>query len=72
MTTQIRLQIRHHDEVEGSGADGHLTAGADVLLARRIGLHRGDGHPEKIAHASTAKMATNAITMAAMSAALFS
>ena len=72
MSAQIRLEIGHHDEMEGPRADRHLTARAEVLLARGIGLDRGDGHPEKIAHASTAKIATNAITMAAMSAALFS
>lgn len=55
-----------------SGFDAELASRAHVHLARRVGLHRGDGHPEKIAHATTARIATNAITMAAMSAASLS
>ena len=72
VTSQIGLVVGHDDEVEGARTDDRLTTGAQVLLACRIGLHRGDGHPEKIAHASTAKMATSATTMATSSAVLFS
>ena len=52
--------------------NGVLTAGAEVVLTGGVGLHRGDRHPEKIAHATTAKIAISAMTMAAMSAALLS
>ncbi len=68
--SQIGLVVGHDYQMESSGGDDGLTAGADVLLARRIGLHRGDGHPEKIAHARTANIATNATTIATMSAVL--
>jgi hypothetical protein len=68
--SQIWLVVGHYYQMEGAGGDDGLTTGADVLLARRIGLHRGDRHPEKIAHARTAKIATNATTSATMSAVL--
>jgi len=69
---QIRLIVGHDDEVEGARRDRHLTPGADVVLARRVGLDGGDGYPEKIAHATTAKIATKAITIATMSATFLS
>ena len=72
MPPQVRLIVGHHHQVKGAGGNGHFTPGADVILARRMRLHRGDGHPEKIAHARTAMIATRAMTMAAMSATLFS
>jgi hypothetical protein len=72
MTSQVRLVVGHDDQMESAGRDDRLAAGADVLLARRVRLHRGDGYPEKIAHARTANIATNAITTATMSAVLFS
>ncbi len=67
---QVRLVIGDHHEMERSRRDDVLTTRAEVLLARRIGLHRADRHPEKIAHATTARIATSATIMAAMSAAL--
>lgn len=70
--SQIGLVVGHDHQMESAGGDNGLTAGADVLLARRVGLHRGDGHPEKIAHARTAKIAANATITATMSAVLFS
>jgi len=68
--SQVWLIVGHHDQMEGSGKDAQLAPGADVLLARRVGLDRGDRHPEKIAHARTARIATRARTIAAMSATL--
>jgi len=69
---QVRLIIGNDDEMEHSGDDAQLTSGAGVFLACRVWLHRRDGHPEKIAHARTATIATSAMTIAAMSAVLFS
>ena len=59
-------------QMKHAGWDDRRAAGADVLLARGVGLHRRDGHPEKIAHARTANIAANATTTATMSAVLFS
>lgn len=70
--SQVGLVVRHDYQMKGAGRDDGVAAGTDVLLARRIGLHGGDGHPEKIAHARTANIATNATTTATMSAVLFS
>ena len=70
--SQVGVVVGHDDNVKRAGRDDGLTARADVLLARRVGLHRGDGHPEKIAHARTANIATNATTTATMSAVLLS
>jgi hypothetical protein len=70
--SQVGLVVGHDNEMKCAGRDDGLAARADVLLAGRVGLHRGDGHPEKIAHARTAKIATNATTTATMSAVLFS
>ena len=72
MTSQVRLVVRDHDQVKDARKDAQPTTGADVLLASRIGLYRGDCHPEKIAHATTTTIATSAMTIAAMSAMLFS
>jgi len=72
VATQVRLIVGHHDQMKGPGKNAQLTPGTDVLLARRIGLNRGDGHPEKIAHARTAKIATRARAIATMSATLLS
>jgi len=72
MPAQVRLIIGNDDEMEHSGDDAQLTSGAGVFLACRVRLLRRDGHPEKIAHANTAKIVTNAMTMATMSARLFS
>lgn len=70
--SQVGLVIGHDNQVEHPGGDGQLASGADVLLARRVCLDGGDRYPEKIAHARTAKIATRAMTIAAMSAPLFS
>jgi len=64
--------VGHDNQVKRADRDDGLAARADVLLARRVGLYGGDGHPEKIAHARTANIATNATTKATMSAVLFS
>jgi hypothetical protein len=68
--SQIGLMVGHDYQVKGAGGNDGLTAGTDVLLARRVGLHRGHGHTEKIAHARTANIATNATTNTTMSAVL--
>ncbi len=70
MSAEVRLVIGDHDEMEGARRDDVLTSGADVVLASRVGLDRAHGHPEKIAHATTARIATSATTIAAISAAL--
>ena len=72
MTSQVRFVVGDHDEMKDAGEDAQPATRADVLLAGRIGLHRGDSHPEKIAHATTTTIATRATTIAAMSATLFS
>jgi hypothetical protein len=72
VTAQVWLVVGHDNKMKGAGEDDGLAAWADVLLAGRVGLHRRDGHPEKIAHARTANIATNATTTATMSAVLFS
>ena len=69
---KVGFVIGNDHQMKRAGRDDHRAAGADVLLARRVGLHRGDGHPEKIAHARTANIAANATTTATMSAVLFS
>jgi hypothetical protein len=67
MSTQVWRVIWHYDEMEDAGEDGQVATGAGVGLARRVWLHRRDGHPEKIAHARTAKIATRATTITTMS-----
>ncbi len=72
VTSQIgRLLGYHHDVIDALG-DGQLAAGTEVFLGSRVGLDRGDGHPEKIAHDTTANVATIVMTSMAMSAALLS
>ncbi len=51
-----------------SRQDAEVASRAQILLGRRIGLHRGDGYPEKIAHASTANVAIKPMMSMAMSA----
>lgn len=68
VTSKVGDLIRDHDEMEGPGRDGELAPRAQILLGRRIGLHRGDGYPEKIAHASTANAAIRPMMSMAMSA----
>lgn len=70
VTTKIRGLVGHHHDVESACPDGQVAPRAEVLLARLIGLDRGDGHPEKIAHPITSKVATRASTTITMSAAL--
>lgn len=72
MTAQVRFVVGHHDHVECPGQDRHLAAWAQIGLAGRVRLHRGNGHPEKIAHARTAKIATSATTITTMSVMSFS
>lgn len=67
---QVGGLVRHDDHVEGSGGDGQLASRAQVLLAGLVGLDGGDGHPEKIAHPITSKVAATASTTITMSAAL--
>jgi len=71
VSAQVRLLIGNDNEMKDAWRNGFLTAGAEVVLAGGVGLDGGDRHPEKIAHATTAKIATRAMTIAAMSAAFF-
>ncbi len=68
VTSKVGGLVRDHDEMESPGRDGELASRAQILLGRRIGLHRGDGYPEKIAHASTANAAIRPMMSIAMSA----
>ncbi len=68
VTSKVGGLIRDHDEMESPGRDGELASRAQILLGRRIGLHRGDGYPEKIAHASTTNAAIRPMMSIAMSA----
>jgi hypothetical protein len=72
MPSQVWLVVGHDNQMKHAGRDDGIAPGTDVVLARRVGLHGGDGHPEKIAHARTANIATSATTTATMSAVLFS
>ena len=67
VTSQVGLFVGDHDQVERAGGDLVLTPGTEILLGGRIGLDRCDGHPEKIAHAMTAKVARMATTTMRMS-----
>jgi hypothetical protein len=72
VASQVRFVVGDHDQMKDAGEDAQATTGADVLLASRIRLYRGDCHPEKIAHATTTTIATRATTIAAISATFFS
>jgi len=72
VTAHVDRIVGYDDEMEGPGRDGVLTARAEVLLDRLIGLNGAHRHPERIAHAITATMARTAITTIAMSSAVFS
>ena len=64
--------IRHDNHVKGSRWNGVVASRADVLLEGGVGLDRGDGYPEKIAHAITASVNTIATTNITTSAILLS
>lgn len=72
MSAEIDVMVGHHDDMKGARWDCEVTPGAQVLLGGRIGLNRSNRHPEKIAHAITARVATMPMTSIAMSAALLS
>jgi len=55
------------DEVEHSGLDAQIATWAQIRLGGGIGLDRGDRHPEKIAHTTTAIVASAAPTTMTMS-----
>ena len=63
MPAKVGLVVGHYHHMKRAGQDRHLTARAEIGLASRVRLHRRDGHPEKIAHARTAKIATSATTI---------
>lgn len=67
---QVRFVVGDNNEMKGAGRNRVLASRADVGLAGRIRLDGSDRHPEKIAHATTARIAISAMTIAAMSAAL--
>lgn len=64
--------VGYDHDVEGPGRDGQLTAGAQVLLLRLVGLNRIDRYVEKSAHAMTAMVRATAPMTIAMSSADFS
>jgi len=72
VTTHVDRIVGDHHEVESPGRDGVVTARADVLFDRLIGLNGADGHPENIAHAITATVARTAKTTITMSSAVLS
>ena len=49
-----------------------MAARAEVLLLRLVGLDRGDGHVERIAHAITPIVASTASTTITMSSTVLS
>lgn len=71
MTSQVDGVIGDDDQVESAGWNRLLTARAEILLHCLIGLNRVDGHPEKIAHATTPNVATIATTTMTMSTTVF-
>ena len=60
---QIRLVVGHYDEMECASGDRQVAAGTKVVLCGRVSLHRGDGHPEKIAHATSPRATTMPATI---------
>ncbi len=71
MPTIVDVIVGNHHNVEDPCRDGVVAARAEVLLVRLVGLNRGDGHPEKIAHAMTASVANTANTTMTMSRTVF-
>lgn len=72
MTSEIDGIFRHDHQVEGPRRDGMFTPRAEIFLGGSVRLHRCDGHPEKIAHASAATATIRPATSMTMSARLFS
>lgn len=61
MATELRLEVGDDDEMALADFDETVTSRAEVLLARRIRLHRGDDlYPERAAH-STSTTATRMV-----------
>lgn len=71
MTSEIGGLVGHNDEVICTGRDRTFAAGAQVSLGSLVGLHRGDGHVEKMAHAIRASIAAMATTTMMMSKVVF-
>lgn len=70
VAAQVGRVFGYDDEVADSDVDHVGATGAEVGLARRIGLHNGhDLYPQR-AHASTAAVRRKAPTTIAMSAGL--
>jgi hypothetical protein len=69
MASEVGSLIRHDYDMKDPVGDGELAAGAQILLNRRVRLDGGHRHPERIAHATTASVATMPMTNMAMSAA---
>lgn len=57
VTPQVGGLVGHYDHMKNTRRDGQLAARAEVFLDGCVGLHQVDGHPEKIAHTSTATVA---------------
>ena len=71
MPAHVDLVVGDHDQMERPRWDRVVTARAEVLLDRLVGLDRVDRYPAKIAHAMTAAMASTAMTTITMSMAVF-
>ena len=58
VTSQVGGLVGNDYQMKNTRLNGQLAAGAEVLLDSCVRLHRAYGHPEKIAHASNATIAT--------------
>ena len=72
VTAHIGCAVGNDHKMEGARRDRQIAARAKVFLLRLVGLDGIDGYVEKIAHATTANVASTAITTMAMSRADFS
>jgi len=65
---EVGFQVRDDDHVKGARWNDRLTSGTHVGLAGGVWLDDADGHPEEIAHHTTATVAARASTTITMSA----
>lgn len=72
VTAEVGRVLRHDDEVALTRLDHAFAPGAQVLLARRVGLNRGDDlYPERTAHSTRARVMRTVPITKAMSTAVF-
>ena len=67
VASHIHSVVGNHHEMEGSGGNRALTAGAQVFLACLIGLNGTDCYVENSAHAMSASVTPTASTTMATS-----